>query len=168
MVLLLDSGTSLDPIYSVETGYGYIDVNQPDELVSWSINNLPEETLRRDPDGTVVYQFDHLLPGHFYHLDITLFECDGAGRQETILVDGNQISEVEDLGDGQVHRLSRFYPALYADRNILVEIQAEGIDGAVVSEVNLMISIIVTLIQEGIASTVSRGPRLRLIDGSPL
>lgn len=136
--LLLDSGTSLDPIYSVETGYGYIDVNQPDELVSCSINNLPEETLRRDPDGTVVYQFDHLLPGHFYHLDITLFECDGAGRQETILVDGNQISEVEDLGDGQVHRLSlRLDPALYADRNILVEIQAEGIDGAVVSEVNL-------------------------------
>lgn len=136
--LLLDSGTNLDPVYSVETGYGYIDINQPDELVSCSVNNLPEETLRRDPDGTVVYQFDHLLPGHFYHLDITLFECDGAGRQETVLVDGNQISEVEDLGDGQVHRLSlRLDPALYGDKTISVEIQADGIDGAVVSEVNL-------------------------------
>lgn len=136
--LLLDSGTDLDPVYSVETGYGYIDINQPDELVSCSVNNLPEETLRRDPDGKIVYQFDHLLPGHFYHLDITLFECDGAGRQEMVLVDGNQISEVEDLGDGQVHRLSlRLDPALYGDRTISVEIQAEGIDGAVVSEVNL-------------------------------
>lgn len=136
--LLLDSGTDLDPVYSVETGYGYIDINQPDELVSCSVNNLPEETLRRDPDGTVVYQFDHLLPGHFYHLDVTLFECDGAGRQETVLVDGNQISEVEDLGDGLVHRLSlRLDPALYGDRSILVEIHADGIDGAVVSEVNL-------------------------------
>ena len=136
--LLLDSGTNLDPIYTVETGYGYIDINQPDELVSCSVNNLPDETLRRDPDGTIVYKFDHLLPGHFYHLDITLFECDGAGRQETVLVDGNKISEVEDLGDGQVHRLSmRLDPALYGDRTISVEIQAEGIDGAVVSEVNL-------------------------------
>lgn len=136
--LLLDSGTDLDPIYSAETGYGYIDINQPDEPVSCGLNNLPEETLRRDPDGSVVYQFDHLLPGHFYHLDITLFECDGAGRQETVYVDGNQISEVEDLGDGLVHRLSlRLDPALYADRTILVVVNAEGIDGAVVSEVNL-------------------------------
>jgi hypothetical protein len=67
----------------------------------------------------VVYRFDHLLPGHFYHLDVTLYECDGAGRQESITVDGNLIAGPEDLSDGRVHRLSlRLDPALYADRGI--------------------------------------------------
>lgn len=86
----------------------------------------------------MLYQFDHLLPGHFYHLDITLYECDGAGRQEYILVDDNQIAGPEDLGDGQVHRLTlRQDPAFYVDRTVTIAIQADGIDGAVVSEVNL-------------------------------
>lgn len=136
--LLLDSGTAADPVYSLASGYGYIDINQPDVISSCGINNLPEDTLRRDPDGRVVYRFDHLQPGHFYHLDVILYECDGAGRQETILVDDNLLSAVEDLGDGQVHRLSmRLDPALYADRTITVAINAVGIDGAVVGSVNL-------------------------------
>ena len=29
------------------------------------------------PDGRVIYRFDHLLPGHFYHLNITMKECRG-------------------------------------------------------------------------------------------
>ena len=61
----------------------------------------------RDPDGRLVYRFDHLLPGHFYHLDTTLRECDGAGRQESILIDGNLIDGPVDLADGQPHYLSR-------------------------------------------------------------
>ena len=65
-----------------------------------------EETLRRDPDGRVVYRFDHLLPGHFYHLDTTLYECDGAQRQESIRVDGNLMVGPINLGDGQPHRFS--------------------------------------------------------------
>ena len=135
--LLLDSGTASDPIYSAVSGHGYIDINQPDEIGICG-GDLPEQTFRRDPDGEVVYQFDHLQPGHFYHLDIMIFECDGAGRQQTILVDDNPVSGIEDLGDGQVHRLSlRLDPALYADRTITVTIHADGIDGAVVSEVNL-------------------------------
>lgn len=132
----LDSGTASDPVYVPETGYGYIDINQPDESVS--CGNQPEQSMRRDPDGEIVYKFDHLLPGHFYHLDITLFECDGAGRQQTVLIDDNQIAGPVDLGDGEVHRLSiRIDPAFYADREVKVSIKAEGIDGAVVSEVNL-------------------------------
>ncbi len=132
----LDSGTANDPMYVPELGYGYIDINQPDEIVN--CGNLPEQTMRRDPDGEIVYKFDHLLPGHFYHLDITLYECDGAGRQQSIHVDDNKIAGPIDLGDGTVHRLSlRIDPALYADREIKVSIMAEGIDGAVVSEVNL-------------------------------
>lgn len=132
----LDSGTASDPVYVPETGYGYIDINQPDESVS--CGNQPEQSMRRDPDGEIVYKFDHLLPGHFYHLDITLFECDGAGRQQTVLIDDNQIAGPVDLGDGEVHRLSiRIDPAFYADREVKVSIKAEGIDGAVVSEVNM-------------------------------
>jgi len=136
--ILLDSGTTNDPVYTQESGFGYIDINLPDQITTCSLGNLAEDTIRRDPDGSVVYQFDHLLPGHFYHLDITLYECDGAGRQEYILVDDNQIAGPEDLGDSQVHRLSlRLDPALYADLSVRVAINADGIDGAVVSEVNL-------------------------------
>lgn len=136
--IMLDSGTTYDPVYTPESGFGYIDINLPDQVTTCGLGNLAEETIRRDPDGTVLYQFDHLLPGHFYHLDITLYECDGAGRQEYILVDDNQIAGPEDLGDGQVHRLSlRLDPAFYVDRTVTIAIQADGIDGAVVSEVNL-------------------------------
>jgi hypothetical protein len=136
--ILLDSGTTNDPVYTQEGGFGYTDINSPDQITICSLGNLAEDTIRRDPDGSVVYQFDHLLPGHFYHLDVTLYECDGAGRQEYILVDDNQIAGPEDLGDSQVHRLSlRLDPALYADRSVRVAINADGIDGAVVSEVNL-------------------------------
>jgi len=136
--LLLDSGTTTDPVYSATAGYGYLDINQPDVISSCGTNNLPEDTLRRDPDGRVLYRFDHLQPGHFYHLDVTFYECDGAGRQQTVSVDENLISGIEDLGDGLVHRLSlRLDPALYADRSITVAINAEGIDGAVIGAINL-------------------------------
>jgi len=136
--ILLDSGTASDVDYTPERGYGYVDEGQPDVITTCGDGTLPEETLRLDPDGRVVYRFDHLLPGHFYHLDVTLYECDGAGRQESIYVDGNFVAGPEDLGDGQVHRLSiRLDPALYADHTIEVTIEAPGIDGAVVGQVNL-------------------------------
>lgn len=136
--LLLDSGTADDPAYTAEAGYGYVDEGQPDVTSTCGGGTEPHETLRRDPDGQVVYRFDHLLPGHFYHLDVTLYECDSAGRQESVYVDGNPIAGPEDLGDGQVHHLSLLVdPALYTDHVISVTVEAPGIDGAVVSEVNL-------------------------------
>jgi len=136
--VLLDSGaTASDSAYNATVGYGYVDTGAPDALLNCGGSN-PEDTLRRDPDGNVNYRFAHLQPGHFYHLDITLYECDGAGRQESILVDGNLLAGPEDLGDGEVHKLSlRLDPALYADRMIDVTIAAPGIDGAVVAAVNL-------------------------------
>ncbi len=135
--LALDSGGATDPAYSAATGYGVVDTGPPDVLIACG-GSEAYQTLRRDPGGQVQYRFDHLLPGHFYHLDITLYECDGAGRQESVYVDGHLVAGPEDLGDGQVHRLSiRLDPALYADHGINVTIVAPGIDGAVVSEVNL-------------------------------
>jgi PKD repeat protein len=134
--ILLDSGGASDVAYTPERGYGYVDEGQPD--VTTGCGSQGYETLRLDPGGRVVYRFDHLLPGHFYHLDVTLYECDGAGRQASITVDGNLIAGPEDLSDGRVHRLSlRLDPALYADRGIVVSVEAPGIDGAVVGEVNL-------------------------------
>jgi PKD repeat protein len=134
--ILLDSGGASDVAYTPERGYGYVDEGQPDVTIGCGSQGY--ETLRLDPNGRVVYRFDHLLPGHFYHLDVTLYECDGAGRQESITVDGNLIAGPEDLSDGRVHRLSlRLDPALYADRGIVVSVEAPGIDGAVVGEVNL-------------------------------
>jgi PKD repeat protein len=134
--ILLDSGTVGDVPYSAGTGYGYVDTGLADTTVSCGI--LPPQTLRLDPGGQVVYRFDHLLPGHFYHLDLTLYECDGAGRQESVYVDGNLVAGPENLGDGLVHSLSlRLDPALYADHAISVTVGAPGIDGAVVGQVNL-------------------------------
>jgi hypothetical protein len=136
--VLLDSGvTASDPPYSATVGYGYVDTGAADVLLNCGGSD-PEDTLRRDPDGSVNYRFTHLQPGHFYHLDVTLYECDSAGRQENILVDGNLLAGPIDLGDGTVHKLSlRLDPALYADRTIDVAITAPGIDGAVVAAVNL-------------------------------
>ena len=126
-----------DPAYETETGFGYIDEGQPD-VISGS-GDLLQDTVRRDPDGEVFYQFDHLLPGHSYHLDLTLYEPDGAGRVESIYVDGTLITpEPVDLSDGQIHAISiRLDPALYADHSIRVSIVEPGIDGAVVNGVKL-------------------------------
>jgi hypothetical protein len=122
--------------YQAEIGYGYVDEGLPDVVSSCGAE--PHQTIRRDPGGRIVYRLDHLLPGHFYHLDVVLFECDGAGRQEYIKVNGMSIAGPIDLGDGDVHRLSLLLdPALYGQQSISVTIEAPGIDGAVVSAVNV-------------------------------
>ena len=136
--ILLNSGDAgTDPAYTNTLGYGYVDTGQPDILSSCGSSG-PEHTLRQDAGGKVIYQFDHLQPGHFYHLDFILNECDGAGRQESIYVDGNLIAGPEDLSDGSTHRLSlRLDPALYIDHSISVTIEAPGIDGSIVNAVYL-------------------------------
>lgn len=136
--VLLDSGLVGEPAYTSALGYGFIDEGQADALGVCGAGTLPFETFRRDPLGQVVYQFNHLQPGHYYHLDLTLYECDSAGRQESIYIDDILFAGPVDLGDKQVHRLSLLVdPALYADHALRVMIQAPGIDGAIVSEVNL-------------------------------
>lgn len=69
-----------------------------------------------------------------------MHECDSAGRQQTVYVDGNALSSLQDLGDGQAHRRCSCCStrALYADRRpIFVSIEAQGVDGAVVNQVTL-------------------------------
>jgi hypothetical protein len=131
--LLLDSGGANDPPYSTTLGYGYLDGQ-----VSAACGSQPDQTQRIDPDGQVQYRFDHLLPGHSYHLDITLSVCDGVGRREKVLVDGNLVQEAVDLSDQAVHRLSLLLdPALYADRSIVVAIEEIQGHDATVAQINL-------------------------------
>jgi len=134
---LVDSGLpASDVAYTPALGYGAVDEGQLDE--SGSCGAEPWQTFRRDPGGRAVYRFDHLLPGHFYHLDLELYLCGQAARDETIFVDGNPIAGPEHLGDGQRHRLSlRLDPALYADRTISVTVETAGLGGALVNEISL-------------------------------
>jgi len=136
--LALDGGSGSEPEYSEERGFGVLDEGSPDVMGTCGAGDTSELTHRRDPDGQLVYRFDHLQPGHFYHLDVTLYECDQAGRQESIYIDGNLVAGPEDLGDGQVHRLSLLVdPVLYVDRSIQVTIAAPDVDGAIVSHISL-------------------------------
>jgi hypothetical protein len=135
--LLVDSGAAGDLAYAGASGYGYVDEGVADQTVTWC-GSQPSQTSRMGPDGRVLYRFDHLLPGHFYHLDLTLKECDWIGRQESIYVDGNLLAGPVDLGDQQVHSLSlRLDPAIYADNTISATIQTPEIYGALVSEISL-------------------------------
>lgn len=135
--ILLDSGATGDAAYTPAAGYGFLDEGQSDVL--GNCGSEASQTYRLDPGGAVVYRFDHLLPGHYYHLDTVLYECgQGAGRQEYVRVDGNTVAGPADLGDGKVHRSSVLLdPALYADRSIRVTVEAyEGL-GTVANEVAL-------------------------------
>jgi len=143
--VLLDSGPG-EPLYSAATGYGVVDEGQPDVLTSCGNGATSEETQRLDFDGRVVYRFDHLLPapsagsgqGRYYHLDVTLYECTGAGRQQSVYIDGNLVDGPINLGDGEVHHRSILIdPALYADHSVEVSIESPGVNGAIVSAVNL-------------------------------
>ncbi|OQA16637.1 MAG: hypothetical protein BWY63_02679 [Chloroflexi bacterium ADurb.Bin360] len=137
--LLLDSGGVTDPAYSTVLGYGFVDEGPTD--VTGACGAAPYQRYRLDTNslgGRVVYRFDHLLPGHFYHLDVTLYKCSLASRQENIFVNGQLVAGPIDLGDGQVHRLSVLLdPALYTGHTIRVEIEALGGSSALVNEVNL-------------------------------
>ncbi len=137
--VLIDSGLpSGDPAFTPALSYGYVDPQKDDVLVTCGSGTQPENTLRRDPGGDVLYRFDNLVPAHFYHLDLLLYECDSAGRQETVDVDGAQVAGPEDLGNGLVHRLSILVdPALYQDRSLQVDIHSSSVDGAVVASINL-------------------------------
>jgi hypothetical protein len=126
-----------DPAYAAGQGFGYIDIGQSD--VMGDCGSTPDKTFRRDPDGKVLYRFDHLQPGRFYHLDVVLYECNqGAGRQEYIRVDGATLAGPIDLGPDKANNVSLLLdPALYADRTISVSIEAGGGLGALVNSISL-------------------------------
>ncbi len=129
----LDSGSSPDPVYSPTLGYGYLN----GEPLAWGGGALPTETVRWNPDGNagVQYRFDYMLLPAFYHLDLVLYEGDGAGRTETVWADGFDMGTAVTLTGGQVQCLSLLLdPALYADHAVTTSVRCSQLAGAVVSE----------------------------------
>ena len=136
--LTVDSGAPDDTIYTSAKGFGVLDLDEPDEISN--CGDAAYQSFRRDPAGKVTYQFDHLLPGRFYHLDLVLYECgQNYGRQQSVSVDGLTIAGPIDLGSGNVETLSLLLdPALYADRSIRVTVSVNGSGGAIVNQIALV------------------------------
>jgi len=133
--LLINSGSAGDQGYNAATSFGYVDEQSADVTGAC---NASVPTFRRDPNGRVVYRFDNLLPGHFYHLDVTMDLCGSAARQESVYVNTFPVAGPEDLGDQHTHRLSILVsPPLYARRSISVSIETAALGGAIVNGVNL-------------------------------
>lgn len=134
----VDSGLAAsDTPYSSTLGYGAIDTGQTDALNN--CGGLPDDTYRRDPDGTVTYQFDRLLRNRFYHLDVVLRDCaTGANRIESVEVNGISLATGIDLNDSKAHYLSFLLdPKVYDGRTITVKIKAAGSQAAIVSRVTV-------------------------------
>jgi hypothetical protein len=131
----IDAGAATDLAYAATAGFGYL--NTSTRTVSCGGSSAPDATLRAAITSTLLYRFDHLLPGHFYHLDLTLRDCDG-NRAEAVLVDDMLVAPATDLSDHQPHRLSLLLdPALYRDRSITVAIfETHGLD-ALLAEISL-------------------------------
>jgi PKD repeat protein len=92
-----DCGSSdNDPLYAEAIRCGYYDpLSQASDL--WG--DLPTQTVRFDPnDSNVVYRFSGLDPADVYQVRLTLYENDGAGRQETIRIDGVTVGPTVTLG----------------------------------------------------------------------
>jgi hypothetical protein len=132
--LYIDAGAASDTAYTSAAGYGW---SSASFTVTWG--SQPYQTARLGASGVITYRFDHLLPSHFYHLDLTLYEGDRAGRTETTAIDGATVGDAVNLGDGQPHHASLLIPAdTYQDHAISATVRAAGENGAVVNELRLM------------------------------
>jgi hypothetical protein len=133
--IAIDAGAATDLVYTPTAGFGYL--NTGTRTVSCGGSAAPDATLRAAITSTLLYRFDHLLPGHFYHLDLTLRDCDG-NRAEAVLVDDMLVAPATDLSDHAAHRLSLLLdPALYRDRSITVAlVETHGLD-ALLAEISL-------------------------------
>jgi hypothetical protein len=133
--IAIDAGAAADLPYMTTVGYGYL--NSGTRTVSCGGSAAPDATLRAAITSTLLYRFDHLLQGHFYHLDLTLRDCDGS-RAEEARVDDMLVAAATDLSDHAAHRLSLLLdPALYRDRTITVAISETHGLTALLAEISL-------------------------------
>ena len=63
----------------------------------------PVTSVRYDFDSDVRYRLSDLDPAKRYVIFVTLWEGDGVGRSERIVVDGSVVSDPIAMGDGQEH-----------------------------------------------------------------
>ena len=132
----IDAGGPGELGYDPATGYGYLTAG----TVVNTCGAAPSQTYRQEVSGNQLqYQFDHLLPTRFYHLDLTFYLCSGT-RIMRVLVDGAEVaSNITASSAGPVTVSILLDPALYVDNQIEVAIDKTGggLGGPVVSELKL-------------------------------
>jgi hypothetical protein len=128
--IAIDAGGADDLAYTAERGYGYLSADT--RTIACNGGSAAEETVRAASTYTLTYRFDHLLPSHAYHLDITLRDCDGS-RAESVAVGSMPVIAPVDLSDHLPHTLSvRLDPALYRSHSIVVTVnETHGLDAMV-------------------------------------
>jgi hypothetical protein len=133
--ILIDSGGANDSAYTATVGYGFLG---EDGGVSSACGTVSYRTFRQAVSGPLQYRFDNFQAGRAYHLDLEFYECDGAGRQQRVLVNGTPVLASADLSDEQPHRFSlRLDPALYAHNIITLTIDEMHGRPAIVSQIHL-------------------------------
>lgn len=133
--LAVDAGGAGDSAYESSAGYGYL---TPGTVIN-TCGNEVYQTYRQASSGTQLqYRFDHLLPGRYYHLDLTFYLCSGS-RDLRVLVDGIEAGTAVASGTGQQTLSLLLDPATYSDNSIVVAIEKTGggLGGPVVSELVL-------------------------------
>lgn len=133
--VLLDSGDLNEPFYTPALGYGVIDADQND--ITGTCGTRPDESYRLAADGDLVYQFDHLVPGRYYHLDVVMYTCGFAERSQSISVNALPQTPPVFLPTHRPVRVSLLLdPALYTTNAITVAISSDS-EGTIVNEVHL-------------------------------
>jgi len=149
--LMVDAGAAGDTTYNPTQGYGWLTQNA---TIVNSCGSAPEQTYRQASSvDNLDYRFDNLLPGRFYHLDLTFAVCSGQ-RWVNVFVDGTQVGETS----GEPFLLSPpqslqpinvtttpqtasilLNPSAYADGTVTLSIQrAQGLNGPVVNIIDLV------------------------------
>jgi hypothetical protein len=93
--------------------------------------------VRFDPnDDRVVYRFSGLEPARLYAVNLTLYEGDGAGRQEAIQIDGTPAGTVVPLSSLPQYVTVQVPPSAYSDGVIDVAVIEQSGNGVpVLSEI---------------------------------
>ena len=133
--LYIDVAGNGDQPYDPVTGYGYL-------TEGWvqSCGPEPYQTYRETDDQTPLqYQFNHLLPERFYHLDMAVYSC-GTDREMSVLVDGFPVTgTLVATNDGPTYLSILLDPSLYGDHEVVLSVEKAGVTlgGPVVGQLRL-------------------------------
>ena len=133
--LYIDVAGDGDQPYDAMSGYGYL-------TEGWlqSCGPEPYQTYRETDDQTPLqYQFNHLLPERFYHLDLAVYSCD-TDREMSVLVDGVPVTgTLTASNEGPSYLSILLDPSFYADHQVILSLEKAGLTlgGPVVSQLML-------------------------------
>ncbi len=146
--LTVDAGGDNDILYdaSANSGYGRL----TDGTASTICGTSPAQSYRQAGSAeSLDYQFDNLLPGRFYHLDLTFAIC-GGDRYLKLRTENHPITELSDdplhpIVDREIHVTSQTQtvsilldPADYADGSVKLSIlRSSGLSGPMVNLIQL-------------------------------